>query len=72
MSGYVGVYDLSGNVWEWEDSCDGTTGSNDLCRLRGGSFGVYPGDYLRCDYGGYDGFGARVGGLDIGLRCCSP
>ena len=36
ISGYTGVYGLSGNVWEWEDACDGTTGSSDRCRLRGG------------------------------------
>jgi len=34
----VGVVDLSGNVWEWEDSCSGETGQNDNCRVRGGAF----------------------------------
>lgn len=33
-----GLYDMSGNVAEWEDSCSGTTGSDDSCRVRGGSF----------------------------------
>jgi formylglycine-generating enzyme len=32
------LYDMSGNVAEWQDSCQGTTGANDNCRVRGGSF----------------------------------
>ena len=32
------LYDMSGNVAEWEDSCQGTTGEGDSCRVRGGSF----------------------------------
>ena len=39
--GYEGVYDLIGNVYEWEDSCDGVTGENDQCRLRGGASGHF-------------------------------
>lgn len=32
------LYDMSGNVAEWEDSCQATTGEGDSCRVRGGSF----------------------------------
>ena len=32
-----GLYDMSGNVAEWEDSCAGS-GASDDCRIRGGSF----------------------------------
>ncbi len=60
----TGVYDLSGNVREWEDSCDST---DDTCRQRGGSFGgndfriscaygMSAKRYLACDY--------------YGFRCC--
>jgi len=69
VTGYSGVYDLSGNVWEWEDSCDGYVGSNDYCRVRGGSFNYFE-NALKCYYG------IIVGGRDwqgyvFGFRCCS-
>lgn len=72
VDGYVGAYDLSGNVWEWEDSCDDATGDSDSCRLRGGSFeeaNPYLEGYLRCDC---DSSLDRSGqGINIGFRCCS-
>lgn len=66
---YAGVYDLSGSVMEWEDSCD-FTGPVGNCRLRGGglfSIGSYR---LACDFGDV---GSRTGlGPYIGFRCCFP
>ena len=69
VAGYTGVYDLSGNVYEWEDSCDGVTGQTDFCRLRGGAFYVNSAN-LRCgvDVGHYRD--ARDDGF--GFRCCAP
>ncbi len=32
--GFSGLFDLSGNVAEWESSCDGETGEDDQCELR--------------------------------------
>lgn len=36
--GYSGLYDMSGNVAEWEDSCSGSDGAVDKCVYRGGSY----------------------------------
>ena len=49
--------------------CDGISGNQDQCRLRGGSFNLNS-DYLRCSFG--DGYDSRKGsGLFVtGLRCC--
>jgi formylglycine-generating enzyme len=37
VGGYTGLFDMSGNVHEWEDSCSANTGGNDNCLIRGGS-----------------------------------
>ena len=67
-AGYAGVYDMSGNVLEWEDSCDAGIGLTDRCRVRGGSF-MNNFLNLRCDYEDFD---SRESRLDvIGFRCCS-
>ena len=66
---YDQLFDMSGNAREWEDSCAGSAGGADLCRVRGGwtqsaSAGVGCGmDYL-----------ARRDNTSraIGLRCCAP
>jgi len=36
--GYSGLYDMSGNVAEWDDSCTADSGMSDLCLSRGGSY----------------------------------
>lgn len=61
--GYPGLFDLSGNVREWEDSCSGAT-----CRLRGGSF-EYGTTYLACGLSNYDDRDDNSG--YVGFRCCS-
>lgn len=69
-SGYEGVFDLSGNVWEWEDSCYGSSMS-DQCRLRGGAMkqGSAAGD-LRCA-SDHNAKRERIDLDYVGFRCCS-
>jgi formylglycine-generating enzyme len=38
QGGYNGVFDMSGNVSEWEDSCAASAGLSDQCAYRGGSY----------------------------------
>ena len=66
---YSDVYDLSGNVHEWEDSCSGENGATDTCRRRGGSYKSKD-TALSCDAN--DQVATR-GGADglTGFRCCS-
>jgi sulfatase modifying factor 1 len=67
--GFPGLVDMSGNLSEWEDSCDGTTDGNDMCRLRGGAY-INPESDLRCDAvgGTYRNFWYHF----AGIRCCAP
>jgi formylglycine-generating enzyme required for sulfatase activity len=74
---YPGLFDMSGNVIEWEDSClptptspdaGDTSGASDYCNLRGGSF-LLGSAGLTCGYNIY--FGRAGGGGDNGFRCCS-
>lgn len=74
VAGYSGVYDLSGNLPEWEDACRAydnpnapSDGSADLCRLRGGS-GSQSQDKAAC---AADFETDRVG-PGPAIRCCYP
>ncbi|MBS2019726.1 MAG: SUMF1/EgtB/PvdO family nonheme iron enzyme [Deltaproteobacteria bacterium] len=76
QGGSVGLYQMSGNVAEWEDSCD-STAANANCRLRGGSYAA--GDVstdLACNANrtmqripAMDPGGAAQL-KDVGIRCC--
>jgi len=70
--GYAGIYDLSGNLWEWEDACLANTGGTDLCRVRGGSYysNDSVGQFLRCDTNNNNP--RLTTDSTIGFRCCGP
>lgn len=61
------LWQMSGNVREWVDSCDGNTGPNDNCRLRGGSY-LSDQAGLRCDANSTET--RDTSAPDIGFRCC--
>ncbi|HQY63501.1 MAG: SUMF1/EgtB/PvdO family nonheme iron enzyme [Myxococcales bacterium] len=66
QGGVVGLFHMSGNVAEWENSCDGTAlGSN--CRIRGGSYDS--GSGARCDAADSAPRDRNVS-ASIGIRCC--
>lgn len=60
------VRDLSGNVWEWEDSCSKYKNGNDDCRTRGGSFSTAA---AQCNRGEIEK--RNVARADVGFRCCT-
>jgi formylglycine-generating enzyme required for sulfatase activity len=65
---YAGIFDLIGNVWEWEIDCTGSAGTTDTCKSAGTSFG--DGAALpECSQS--EGSKPRAGfGPDLGFRCC--
>ncbi len=73
VGGYPGVFDLSGNVWEWENRCfpagdAGLVGEGDFCFTRGGSFTETSAN-LTCGVG--IGYSRESQANNIGFRCCA-
>ncbi len=69
VAGFTGVYDLSGNIREWEDSC-GASGGRGYCRVRGGDFVSEDGDGMACNFA--DQAERSMAGYNaVGIRCCS-
>jgi hypothetical protein len=71
VGAYAGIYDLSGNLSEWEDSC---VPSDDrvLCHLRGGSYYPFtepaPSVLLACN--AFEQWNTQAQYAHIGFRCC--
>jgi formylglycine-generating enzyme required for sulfatase activity len=80
--GYTGLYDMSGNVSEWENSCADTAGGSDQCLHRGGDlFDVDitagSGHTLRCNSSAADDptpspatYRRDMRHSHLGFRCC--
>lgn len=71
VGGYDGLFDMVGNVEEWQDSCGGDGGATEYCRDQAGTYG-YPADRTaaRCDL--LDTDQRNYQGPDVGIRCCAP
>jgi len=67
--GVPGLFDMSGNAWEWLDDCEqqSSTGSDDSCPPVGGSFSSELTGSTCTDSTGF--FRKQVAG-DTGFRCC--
>ena len=48
VAGYTGIFDMTGNAWEWIDSCDGTGGPENGCRAVGGAVNTETTGGLAC------------------------
>jgi hypothetical protein len=67
IGGETGLFDMSGNVAEWEDACMAMTGMTDSCLTRGGSFESSP-TQLLCST--TSPVARSYAGPDVGFRCC--
>ncbi|WP_394848194.1 formylglycine-generating enzyme family protein [Pendulispora brunnea] len=66
---FSSLYDMTGNVLEWENSC-ASSATDSKCLTRGGWFRSPEAASLACDKNGER---ARDAGNEgVGIRCCSP
>jgi formylglycine-generating enzyme len=66
--GYTGIFQMTGNVAEWADNCESTSGANDPCHPRGRGY-EDGNDKLRCDNLGAIARSSAYS--DVGIRCCT-
>jgi formylglycine-generating enzyme len=69
VAGYGGIFDLIGNLWEWEDNCMASAGPTDVCAPRGVSFRMGAAAPV-CDYSSYQN--RNQPDPETGFRCCVP
>jgi formylglycine-generating enzyme required for sulfatase activity len=62
------VFDMSGNVEEWDDGCYQYLGATDSCALRGGYWSSNPATDLACDHA--PTYPRNTIDERVGFRCC--
>jgi formylglycine-generating enzyme required for sulfatase activity len=68
VGGFPGIYDMTGNVWEWEDACTASAGASDSCNMRGGGFDTKTTPNEHCGY--WTGQARSATAANLGFRCC--
>jgi formylglycine-generating enzyme required for sulfatase activity len=68
VGGYAGLFDMSGNVAEWEDACTRSGKDFGQCAVRGGAFDSAPAG-LACASRTLQS--RTTTAANIGFRCCS-
>jgi formylglycine-generating enzyme required for sulfatase activity len=63
------LFDMSGNVSEWENSCSATTGMSDTCNVRGGSYKSAQ-SAMTCKNTNQAPIARNTTADDVGFRCC--
>jgi formylglycine-generating enzyme len=63
--GFPGLFDMSGNVWEWQDSCE-SDAADARCAGRGASYAAETQGSCTSTF-----MANRDAKADIGIRCCS-
>ena len=66
--GFSNIHQMSGNVAEWVDACDGSAGASDGCIIRGGSYATTVEAELTCSATATVTRNTRS--AEIGIRCC--
>ena len=70
VGGYPGIYDMSGNVWEFTQACDGTLGAADACRSAGGAYYTTQ-PAMVCSLQYFGEFKRNEVQSALGFRCCA-
>jgi formylglycine-generating enzyme required for sulfatase activity len=68
VGGYPDIFDMSGNLQEWEDSCGGASGMDDNCYARGGS---YADSVMNLTCSSTLTYKRSAGAIAVGFRCCA-
>lgn len=67
VGGLPGLFDMSGNVEEWDDSCENAVDFTARCHMRGGGY-TGSSTFLRCENSTVSA--RNNNGPEIGFRCC--